>query len=161
MKALTAGQIIDILEQDKHTRKIFKGVCARNISVRPPLKIKSFPAAYILNTGYLQQGLHWVLVVFTQKLTIFFDSFGRSPTTLLLESSTRRENKPILYNSARLQHSKSEVCGHWVIYYLYFLCQNNTISQINTHFSKNTRHNDKIVFNFVKKLGKQWTVPIL
>lgn len=160
MRALAAIQIITLLNRIPATKKVFRGVCARNITTRPPLKIKTLPAAYIHNTGYILQGVHWVLIFYTKHYTFFLDTFARSPTKLFLESSVGRELRPVVYNIKPLQHFKTQTCGHYCIYYLVHLCQNCSISSINKKFTKNTLKNDSLVFNFVKKLGKKWRVPI-
>ena len=148
------------------TSKYFKTVKTRDISIpsKPILPLKNnVPfAVYVLNTGYTRSGVHWVLVLFTHPYNIFFDSFGRSPSELFLESQVKRLNTSILYNTKKLQHPKSSVCGHWTIYYTYFLCQGQTLDEINSRFSyTNFSANDKIVFNFVNKLAISCQVPLM
>ena len=159
MKALAAFQIVKILKSIKSTKKVFKAICARDVSTRPPKKI-SFPQAFVHNTGYLLQGIHWVLIFYTKHCTLFFDSFGRSPKELFLESSVKSSQNPILYNIKPIQYAKSEVCGHYCIYFLIQLSRNQTLTSINKAFGKNLRKNDQLVFNFVKKIAHKCVVPI-
>ena len=162
MYALNGGEISNILKHCPVTRRYFKGVKTRDIPVpkNPGLKNNKF-AAYVINTGYACAGVHWVLALFTPSCNIFFDSFGRSPSELFLESHIKQTNTSVLYNIKRLQHSKSVVCGHWTIYYAYFLCQGQTLKEINSKFSStNFSGNDKIVFNFVKKLAISCQKPL-
>ena len=160
MKALATFQIEKILKSEKNTRKVFKRVCARDASTRPPKKISSFPQAFVHNTGYLLWGIHWVLIFYTKHFTLFFDSFGRSPKELFLESSVKSSQNPVLYNIKVIQHPKSEVCGHYCIYFLILLSRNHTLASINKAFGKNLRKNDQLVFNFVKKIADKCRVVI-
>ena len=152
MSALCGSQILNILKRCPVTSKYIRAINTRDIPI--PKKPTNLPAAYVLNTGYAHAGIHWVLVLFTRHFNIFFDSFGRSPKELLLASQVKQINSSILYNFKRLQHSKSSVCGHWVIYYTYFLCKGASLHDINSRFSStNYEENDKIVYNFVKTLA--------
>ena len=160
MKALAAIQITTLLKRIPITKKVFKGICARNVATRPPQKIKSLPSAYIHNTGYLLQGIHWVLVIYTKHCNFFVDTFGRHPESVFLESSVKRGTKPVSYNPIPLQRRGSQVCGHYCIYFLVQLLRNHSVTEINRKFTKNRRKNDLLVFNFVKKLGEKWRVPI-
>ena len=158
---LNGGEIIKILARCPVTSKYFKGVKTRDIPIPRLFALENNEfAAYIVNTGYARAGIHWVLALFTPSYNIFFDSGGRSPSELFLETQVKQINTSILYNTKRLQHSKSHVCGHWTIYYTYFLCQGQTLSEINSRFSSNLSANDKIVFNFVKNLAMSCKAPL-
>ena len=148
MKALAAVQIVKILKSVNCTKKVFKGVCARNVSTRPAKNIKAFQA-FVHNKGFLLRGIHWVLILYTERCTYFFDSFGRSPKELFLETSVKSSLNPVLYNIKPLQSARSEVCWHYCIYFLIQLSRNRTLASINKVFGKNLRKNDQLVFNFV------------
>ena len=163
MYALNGGEISSILQNCSVTNKYFKGIKTRDIHVPSnPVQNNKKIAAYILNTGYARSGVHWVLALFTPSYNIFFDSFGRSPSELFLETQVKQVNTSVLYNIKPLQHPKSSVCGHWVIYYTYFLSKGLSLSKINSRFSSTDfRKNDKIVFNFVKKLAISCQAPLM
>ena len=159
MYALSGGEILNILKWCPVTTHLIKGIKTRDIPV--PKKIGKTPAIYVVNTGYARAGVHWVLALFNSSHNIFFDSFGRSPKELLLASQLDRINTSVLFNTKKLQHPKSSVCGHWVIYYTYFLCKGHSLSEISSQFSStNFKANDKIVFNFVKKLAISCQAPL-
>ena len=160
MQALAAYQIAGILKSSKSTRKVFKTVCARDVATRPPKKIATFPQAFIHNTGFVGHGIHWVLIYYTKAYTLFFDSFGRSPKELFLESSAKSTPNPIVYNVKTLQRAGSPVCGHYCIYFLTRLANGDSLASINSTFGKNLRKNDQLVFNFVKKLAARCRVPL-
>ena len=150
MRALLGGEVADILTKLEDTRKIFKGVKTRDI---PIPKHVSVPSGYVLNNGYSYAGEHWVVVIFTRKTVLFFDSFGRAPSELFLSSQVKRYNLSLEYNPWPLQDKHSPCCGFWCIYYFYFLCRGLKFKEINSKFSRtNYLKNDYIVYNFVKKL---------
>lgn len=107
MYALNGGEILTILKRCPVTSKYFKEVSMRDINIptnpylplktKGPLANKAPVAAYVLNTGYTRAGIHWVLVLFSSPYNIFFDSFGRSPEKLCLESQAKLRNTSILY----------------------------------------------------------------
>lgn len=159
MYALNGGEILNILKRCPVTSKYIKNIRTRDIPV--PEHISKVPSVYVINTGYARAGVHWVLALFTSSCTVFFDSFGRSPNEVLLAGQVKRFNTCILYNTKRLQHSKSSVCGHWVIYYTYFLCKGQSLSEINSKFSSsNLSANDHIVYTFVKNLAASCQVSL-
>ena len=163
MYALNGEEISNILKNCSETNKYFKGVRTRDIHIPSNVLLNNKESvAYVVNTGYAISGVHWVLALFTPSCNIFFDSFGRSPSELFLETQVKQTNTSVLYNIKHLQHPKSSVCGHWVIYYTYFLCKGNSLKDINSNFSPtNFKENDKIVFNFVKKLAKKCQAPLM
>lgn len=161
MQPLNAGQIYDILNKLPLTKKIFKGVCTREVQERPPPKIRAHPAAYIQNTGYMTNGIHWVLIYFLKEEVIFFDSFGRPPSEILIKSSTNRGGRSIHFNPTQLQHITSNTCGHWVLYYLIQLIGKKSLYKINRKFTHNYRKNDQIVFNAIKRIGQRCGVKIV
>ena len=160
MRALNAGQIIRLLRKIPSTKNIFKGVATRDLKYRVPKKNHKKPQAFIQNTGYIKRGVHWILIFFSEESSLVFDSFGRAPKVLFLESSVIQPYKPITYNPYKLQSPKSLVCGHYCIFFLYYLSQQKKIEQINRLFSENRLDNDKLVFKFVQALAKKWGVSM-
>ena len=160
MSALSGGQLSDMVKKITSVNKFYRGITTRDLKLRPPSLIKNTPQIYIQNTGYLARGIHWVLLIYKSSDVIFFDSFGRNPKDLHLEASAAQPYKTITYNPFQLQSDDSEVCGHYVIFVLYFLSQKKTLYQINKLFTADTRKNDKLVLNFVSKLAKKWKVEI-
>ena len=154
MRALLGGEIADILKSLPNTKRVFKGIKTRDI---PTPKYVSGQSGYVLNNGYSYAGEHWVAVIFTAKKVLFFDSYGRAPSDLLLSSQVKRGHLPIEYNPWPLQDKHSSCCGFWCIYYFYFLCRGHEFKAINLRFSKTDfKSNDRIVYNFVKKLAGKW-----
>lgn len=161
MRALVAGQLIDLLRKIPETKNLFKGISARDIHLRPPKHIKNKPKAYIQNTGYAKAGVHWVVLYFSDRETFLFDSYGRDAKELFLEASAIQSYRPIAYNPFVLQKSGSLVCGHFCVFFLYWLGKGYSVKNINRFFTSNRRKNDTLVFNFTQKIGKKWGVTIV
>ena len=81
---------------------------------------------YVVFTGISPHG-HWV--VLDLKNNFFFDSFGKSPLSYGLPHMN--------YNKQIIQHSSSDVCG---LYCLYFLL--NGVKGLK-RFSSDTKQNDR------------------
>ena len=157
MRALLGGEVADILKKLPDTRNIFKGIKTRDIVIP---KHVSMPSGYVLNNGYSYAGEHWVVVIFTHEKVLFFYSFGRPPSELFLASQVKRYSLSIEYNPWPLQDRHSPCCGFWCIYYFYFLCRGLKFKDINSKFSRtNFKKNDRIVYNFVKKLARKCLLP--
>ena len=160
MTALSGEQLNDLVRKIPNITKHYRGITTRDLHLRPPRMIKGTPQIFIQNTGYLTEGVHWVLFIFEAETTIFFDSFGRDPKDLHLEASAAKSYKTITYNPFQLQSDYSQVCGHYIIFVLYFLSLGESLYQINKFFSSDYRKNDKLVLDFVNKLAKKWRVQI-
>ena len=160
MKALSGGQINAFVKKIPNIKKLFKGITTRDRHLRPPRKVAKTPTIYIQNTGYIDNGLHWVLFIYNPEATIFFDSFGRTPSDLHLEASAVQAYKTVGYNPFRLQSESSHVCGHYVLFALYMLSKKKSFLQINKFFGPDCEKNDKLVYNTIVRLAKRWRVPI-
>ena len=149
--ALNSQEIRKILKI--HAKKSFREISARG---RLPKLIKKFPAFYVINTDYYYEaGIHWLVIGFFKKYTIFIDSFGLSPVYYNFPLIVKRRGVPLVQNTQRLQSFKSSACGYYCIYFIYFLIRGHKLFDIVQRFSKTNRSlNDKLVFNFVKKLKK-------
>ena len=160
MEALSGGQITAFVKKIPNIKNFFKGITTRDKRLRPPRKVVKTPTIYIQNTGYINNGIHWVLFIFNPEATIFFDSYGRSPSELHLEASAVQAYKTVSYNPFRLQSDSSHVCGHYVLFVLYMLSKKKSLFQINKFFGPNREKNDKRVYSIIIKLAKRWRVPI-
>ena len=147
-------------EISPNINKHFRGITTRDLHLRPPRVVKNPPQIYIQNTGYINNGKHWVLFIFNPETTLFFDSYGRCPKDLYLDSVAIQNYKTVTYNPFHLQSETSTVCGHYILFVLYFLSLKKTFYEINRFFTSDRRKNDKIVYRFVTKLAKRWKVQI-
>ena len=160
MKALNGGQINAFVKKIPNIKKLFRGVTTRDRHLRPPRKVVKTPTIYIQNTGYINNGEHWVLFLFNPEATVFFDSYGRSPGDLHLEASAVQAYKTVGYNPFCLQSESSHVCGHYVLFVLYMLSKKKSLFQINKLFGPDCEKNDALVYNTIAGLAKRWRVQI-
>lgn len=149
--ALNTVEIKKIL--NIHAEKSFRNISARG---KLPRLIKKFPSFYVVNTDYYyKRGIHWLVIGFFKKYTLFFDSFGLSPVYYNFPIIVKHRGVPLVQNTLRLQSFKSSACGYYCIYFIYFLIRGHKLVDIVEHFSKTNKSlNDKHVYNFVKKLEK-------
>ena len=146
-------QLAGILRQNIHTRRIFRGVCARD-QLRKVCVPRGRPSAYIVNTHPIRlPGLHWVCCYFTgQGNSFYFDSFGLPPTHHQVTQFLRRHSKKVVYNQRLLQDITSSVCGLYVMYFIYQMSRGMSMQRMLQPFSINTLRNDRIVQRRIQTL---------
>ena len=94
----------------------FGGVYAAN-----KLNIIKTPSFNILNTDeFGKKGKHWIAMYINTDTCEFFDSLGKTPKyyhkywhDFLIEKAGK-----YYYNNEQLQHSNSDLCGKYCIYYI-------------------------------------------
>lgn len=118
------------------TSRAFKGIFARDEIVKV-----SRDAFIIVNTDARNQpGSHWVLCFGD----LYFDSFGLPP--LYPEFCHMKT-----FNKQQLQDESSSLCGIYCIYFALKLCLGETLQDIRSRFSSNTKFNDRIICTLFKK----------
>ena len=119
---------------------------------------------YIINLqdSKIGDGTHWVALYLNKKIAIYFNSFGISIPTVILNFVKRfNKNIKIIYSIDQIQTMKSIFCGYYCIYFLYFFsvlhkkCSNYTylLNKHNSIFSiydKNS--NDMILRKLFKNI---------
>ena len=69
----------------------------------------------IINMGDRETGgSHWVAILMNKKNTVYFDSFGISPPTEIVEFMKKRK-VPSFYSDRQMQALDSTSCGWWCI----------------------------------------------
>ena len=94
----------------------------------PIHNFKTVPRALIVNVStHDQVGSHWVaLFIVDTRNAEFFDSYGLAPSQYskyFSEFFQRQDITKIDYNTKRLQSDQTNVCGHYVLYYLHMRCR--------------------------------------
>ncbi|GBN71118.1 hypothetical protein AVEN_149017-1 [Araneus ventricosus] len=75
------------------------------------------PAWIIVNTAISStRGEHWLVIGVYNSLMIFFDSFGRPPTTFNTYISDFASRYSWYYYDVCFQDSETEVCGYYTIF---------------------------------------------
>lgn len=148
-----SSQLKKVINKDGPMRKVFRGFFCRN--KLPKIGEIKTDSAFIINTDECSSiGEHWLLVFVDPDLrkTFWFDSFGESPSYYGSEFS--RWLKQIGYKVMRrkksIQAPESHYCGLFVLYFLYYLARNVSISKIyNSFFGSSKEKNDKLLSDFM------------
>lgn len=100
-----------------------------------------------------KEGEHWIGIHIKATQVTFFCSYGRS-----YKEYDKRIGKfidglrmKVIEKSKMLQSLTSDVCGNYVIYFLYVMKRCNSISHFYAYFSNDRLCNDDFVRQFVKK----------
>ena len=144
---MDAQTLRNIIHRDLHLSLTVTGIYA--VDTLPPALRPG--QALIANTDVWRgEGLHWVTVYRnTSGDYEFFDSLGKTPQHYDERFRDFLHSDCSMYNAAPLQQSDSNLCGAYVLYYLYHRSRGLKMSSILSHFSTNCMLNDKIVKTFV------------
>ena len=133
-----------LLQNYPYTASYFQGVFAAD--TLPNIKRG---ACYVINTdNYDEPGQHWTCIFapLGAGSIEYFDSYGRpmiGPVVQLLG------NQKVIYNTQQLQSLYSDVCGHYIVYYLLHRCRGHSMQSIVNRFTKDVHRNDKDVYYFI------------
>ena len=106
---LSNFQLIDAAKKLKITN--FRGVYLRDELPKQPKRVE----CGILNLGNSQgNGTHWTAWIKNNQRKYYFDSYGLTPPQELVSYL----NKPVYYNSERVQTDGEVFCGHLCLYIL-------------------------------------------
>lgn len=121
-------------------------------------KVQRYPACIVINNKPIShEGEHWVGMYIRCKHSKieFFDSYGMGvgyydPVFVKFISKNRFNVTQV---NRRLQ-GLSNLCGHYVIVYMYMRLQKKSVSQFYRLFNNNSTQNDKILSQKFKSLFK-------
>ncbi len=132
------------------TRRYFGGVKASD-----QLPVKAQHRCYIVNLDKsTSSGSHWVALYFSSDgKGEYFDSFGLPPMLPSIISFLNANSLSYSFNTKRLQHLRTAVCGQYCVYYLILRCSNMPMLRIVSYFNPNDfLNNDRYVLNFIKRV---------
>jgi len=66
-----------------------------------------------------EKGTHYIAVYIKSKEILYFDSYGKKLTNKYIKSRLKKLNKPILYQTKKIQHKDSIFCGFYCLAYLH------------------------------------------
>jgi len=119
---MNSRQISQILEKNRLTRPLFKGVfSADNLSPR----FAEYPHCFVANTDVSgQPGTHWVaFYIQTPTTAEYFDSLGEwPPQSKHISMYLSRNYENILFNTKKIQATYEDACGPFSIYFLVKRC---------------------------------------
>ncbi len=131
-------QISSLLKRTSCLRHVFKGVYSRD--TLPTLSpCQHYPFGLIVNTDKKDEpGEHWLAIwAPSQDKAIFFDSFGKPALFYGIEIDqflTDNFTEPYGFNNIQLQHSTSDMCGMFCIFFLFYMCKGLSMREIVTKF---------------------------
>jgi len=104
-------------------------------------------------------GTHWTCLFIKDRKSVYYDSFGGKILIDIIKFC-KKKCKFIKYNIDAIQNLKSNACGYYALYFLYFItkykkCNNYgfLINTFNNQFQKNdTQFNDYILENYMLQL---------
>ena len=140
------------LTADNQIKQIYKGVIGSNELF---LVDKSTKSIYIANTdpNYLP-GTHWVAIYSHEETCEIFDSLGNKPSTYGFNFSNLTNNyQKYTYSTAKIQNSKSTLCGVYCIFYCYLKSRGFKMGEILEYFSTDTEMNDYLMRSFMSKFS--------
>ena len=151
-----ANQLKQLIKCDRKMSKIFGGILAKDKlpNNKPPPQQKT---AYIVNTDESGgEGKHWILLYCVESggggssLLYFIDPLGKQPYEYNSQfSKFCSKFHKIVTLKRPIQDNESQLCGLYVIYFLYHLVRGHDLNSIESHFYKlNVKKNDRIVFRF-------------
>ena len=142
-------QLNEILKKDDFTKKIYMGALAID---KLPSTIK-YPSCLIINNQKShQKGEHWLAVYYnSNKKSIFFDSFGFSPSKYHLDSFIKKTSLNSVYNKIQIQSIFSPYCGIYCVLFLLILSRGKSLNYFLKLFKKDTILNDKLIKKLIRK----------
>ncbi len=148
---MNTGQIVQALEQDLVTSKMFCGVFPSN---KLPQTVIKYPCGFVANTDPSNKPeTHWVAFYFpTEEKGEFFDSYGQPPSfyTDSFGDFLNKHSYEWTFSTCKLQSAWSSVCGQYCVFYLSHKARGYSMNKIVQLFSNNTTLNDTKVSHFVK-----------
>ena len=124
-KGLYTSNINELLASDQFTHSINEGTFA--CDELNNIVINKFPRCLVINLDKsFQPGSHWVGLYFESPDVVdFFDSYARrlskyADIDQFVKSTIGWRNKAILQNHSVLQGENTNVCGHWVVLFLWY-----------------------------------------
>lgn len=101
---------------------------------------------------------HWIVFLVKRlpcknKFNVeYFDSFGKTLSYYSINFPLKRCITD--YSNVAVQHERSESCGIFCLYFVYFRCKNVSYKRLLINFSKNTLNNEKKIRQFYLYLLK-------
>lgn len=143
-----SNQIETVLTRDTKTQPVFGGVYA---SDQLPKDLLPGKRLYVANTDPASKpGQHWVAFYFDQNGGCsYFDSYGFPPTQESFLTFIQNNANHWTFNTERIQHPKSTVCGHYCIFFGVHMCRGLKMGKIVSMFDADPRLNDIMVVHFI------------
>lgn len=118
-----------------------------------PAKVeRPFSLICNLDDSY-SEGSHWVAIfIEANGDAYFFDSYGREPPPQDIEEYLFNNGNSVAYSPLTLQAVTSEVCGHYVILFIYLMSYGVEYCTFLSLFNRNPTYNDLLVKSIVNSI---------
>lgn len=145
-------EIEEFAFRNKYARRGFKG-CMPYDAI-PIVRIKRFPAVYIINNCTLDDSAqntdicHWLALHVGPKQITIFNSAGGNEFKFLepIVKFLAKQKKPVIYNNNQIQDYGSSVCGLYCLLFIYLMSKNISFRKfISSFHRRNFQKNDKII----------------
>jgi hypothetical protein len=147
----------------EYLAKLFKiplmNILSRDLFNKATPKLGSYIVNLDDSTGI---GTHWCAFIITDKMAMYFDSFGAPmPQAILRFIKRYNSNLKIIYSIDQIQHRDSIYCGYFCVFWLYFFnvlhkrCTNYRylINRHNMVYSLDNRKlNDRVLKGLIKNI---------
>ena len=152
------NQIEDVLSKDVATRPVFGGVYPGD---KLPARLHPGKRLYIANTDPAHKpGQHWVAFYFDPSgICSYFDSYGLPPLRQSFVTFIERNACEWIYNNKRLQHARSNLCGHYCLFFAVHICRGDSMSKIVQQFDTDVKFNVILVEDFINHYYDTKVVP--
>ena len=146
---MNSMDIIKTIRCHPTTFQRFRGVYAND---NLP-KTVSLPCAVVINKDNSSgPGTHWVAVYISKhRQGVYMDSLGHPPS-VRVKKFLNTNCDYWCYNSQRIQHRTSILCGLFVCAFLFMMNTGHTLHQFLDLFSENLVRNDYVVKSVVRKM---------
>lgn len=140
-------QINAILRKNDSTKKYYVGCYPAD---KIP-SIKNYPSSFVVNMDNSNEpGSHWVAMFLPNKEHVYyFDSFGLIPQNANI-SKYLKHFKHVTRQTFVIQSLTSNVCGVYVVFFIYLCSIGYTMKKINKLLA-NIKDRDLFVIKFVNK----------
>lgn len=155
---MNSREISEILGNDIHARRIFRGVFARNKLPDIVHHNKGRPSSFVINTDpHYKPGSHWVGVFFNGKGHCdYFDSFSFPPLHDDISRFIAKNSFTWSSNKRLMQPLDTATCGLYVIYFIIMRSRGHSVTRAMTYFHpRHFRTNDRAVLRFVQRLQQK------
>jgi hypothetical protein len=147
LKMLYTDDIRNVLQRDKRTTDLFKGVYAYD---KLPSRATA-SSVYVCNTDpSTEPGEHWIVIYFDDKgRAEYFDSFGLHPSISNFEMFLNNNSSIWKCNTKIVQHPFSDACGYHCIFFVVHRCVGFDMNAIVNMYTNDLMFNDRLVKMFV------------
>lgn len=144
---MEGGVINRAMKKNPITKRFYLGTFPAD---RIP-KVTSYPSSMVVNMDNSNlPGSHWVAMFVPSRDTIFYyDSFGVPPYNKNIQKFLKQFRR-VEVNRTTFQSMISDVCGYYVMYFLYFCSQGYSIQKIKETLAAQTNP-DEYVYRFANR----------